>query len=349
MRDVRIVLIGLGNLGRRFCEVLLVKDELLRRRYELALRVVGAADSRGAAYDPAGLDLNEVVRLKSAGSTVADYPRRGRRDWDSPTLVANADADILLEASPVNLEQGAEPGLTCVRTALERGMHVATPNKGPLVVAFDELHDLAAAHGVQLRFDGTVAGGLPAINVGARDLRGAVIERLEGVLNLTTGYVMDLLADGASWNEARSRAREAGVLEGDGRWDLEGWDAAAKLLILANAVLGQHLRLADVPRVGVFDVDVAELRAAQERGERYRLLARADLQSKDTYAFSITPTALSATHPLGRLGSKQLGIVYTTDIYGTLTLVIDEPTPVPSAATMLRDLLDIYSVRPAEN
>lgn len=344
MRQIRIVLIGLGNLGRRFCEILLAKDVRLRQRYDLALRVVGAADSRGVAYDPAGLDLNKIVRLKTTGGTVADYPGAGRRDWDSPTLVAHAEADILLETSPVNLEQGAEPGLTCVRTALQRGMHVATPNKGPLVVAFDELHALAAEHGVQLRFDGTVAGGLPAINLGARDLRGATIERLETVPNLTTGYVMDLLAAGATWDAARNRACEEGVLEGDGRWDLEGWDAAAKLVILANAVLGEHVRMADVPRASVLDVDIDELRSARARGERYRLLARADRRSDGTYALSVTPTALSTDHPLGRLGCKQLGIVYTTDIYGTLTAIIDEPTPVPSAATMLRDLLDIYNV-----
>jgi homoserine dehydrogenase len=344
VQEVRIVLIGLGNLGRRFCEILLAKDDLLRQRYDLALRVVGAADSRGIAYDPAGLDLNEIVRLKTTGGTVADYIDGGRRDWDSPTLVANADADILLEASPVNLDQGAEPGLTCARTALERGMHVATPNKGPLVVAFDELHALAAEHGVQLRFDGTVAGGLPAINLGARDLRGAIIERMEAVPNLTTGYVMDLLADGATWDEARTKARDAGVLEGDGRWDLEGWDAAAKLVILANAVLGEHVRIADVPRASVLDVDVDELRAARERGKRCRLLAQAERRSDGSYALSVTPTALPADHPLGRLGSKQLGVVYVTDIYGTLTAIVDEPTPVPSAATMLRDLLDIFHV-----
>jgi homoserine dehydrogenase len=167
---------------------------------------------------------------------------------------------------------------------------------------------------------------------------------MEAVPNLTTGYVMDLLAEGATWDEARTKACDAGVLEGDGRWDLEGWDAAAKLVILANAVLGEHVRIADVPRASVLDVDVDELRAARERGKRCRLLAQAERRSDGSYALSVTPTALPADHPLGRLGSKQLGVVYVTDIYGTLTAIVDEPTPVPSAATMLRDLLDIFHV-----
>jgi len=344
MHTVCFLLVGLGNLGRRFCQVLLEKDTLLRQRYGLHLRLVGAADSQGAAYDLAlGLDLEKVVDLKQAGGTVADYPSAGRRGWQAPELVATAEADLLLEASPVNLKQGAEPGLTCVRTALRRGMHVVTPNKGPLVVAYRELDDLAAAQGVQLRFDGTVAGGLPALYLGQRDLRGAIIHQLEAVPNLSTGYVMDLLADGLSWDEALDRARQTGALEGDGSWDLEGWDAAAKLVILANAVLEYPARLEEVALTGITTLGVDALRSARERGARYRLLARAERDSDGAYTLSVAPVPLPSDHPLGRLGCKQMGIVFSTDIYGTITAIIDEPDPTPSAATMLRDVLDIYA------
>lgn len=344
MHTVRFLLIGLGNLGRRFCKVLLEKDTLLRHRYGMDLRLVGAADSRGAAYDPVmGLDPGKVVGLKRAGGTVADYPDVGRRGWQATELVLMAKADLLLEASPVNLKQGAEPGLTCIRTALRRGMHVVTPNKGPLVVAYQELHELAAAQGVQLRFDGTVAGGLPALYIGQRDMRGAVIHRLEAVPNLSTGYFIDLLTDGLSWEEALARARQTGALEGDGSWDLEGWDAAAKLVILANAVLEVPARLEEVALTGVIDLSVDALRSARERGARYRLLARAERDSEGAYALSVAPVPLPLDHPLGHLGRKQMGVVFSTDIYGTITAIIDEPDPTPSAATMLRDVLDIYA------
>jgi homoserine dehydrogenase len=343
MQTVRFLLVGLGNLGRRFCQVLLEKNPLLRRRYGLDLRLVGAADSRGAAYDPLmGLDLAQVVRLKQAGGTVADYPDVGRPEWPAPALVAIAEADVLLEASPVNLKQGAEPGLSCIRTALRRGMHVVTPNKGPLVVAYRELHDLAAAQGVQLRFDGTVAGGLPALYLGQRDMRGAVIHWLEAVPNLVTGYIMDLLADGLPWEDTLDRARQTGALEGDGSWDLEGWDAAAKLVILANAVLEYPARMEDIALTGITTLSADALRSARERGERYRLLARAERDSAGAYHLSVAPVPLSPDHPLGHLGRKQMGVVFSTDIYGTIIAIIDEPDPIPSAATMLRDVLDIY-------
>jgi homoserine dehydrogenase len=226
---------------------------------------------------------------------------------------------------------------------MEKGMNVSTPNKGPLVVAFDELHALAEARNVALRYDGTVAGGLPALYTGVRDFRGADVLGIEAIPNLSTGFVMDLLAEGMSWAEASAHAYDAGVLEGDGSWDLDGWDAAAKLLILARAVLNYPAVLDDVARTGVRQLQPEQLVAAREAGQRYRLLAKADRRPDGGYDLTVAPTPMPVTHPLGRMGQKQMGVVYETDIYGTVTMIIDEPTPVPSAATMLRDLIDIYA------
>ncbi len=221
-------------------------------------------------------------------------------------------------------------------------MHVVTPNKGPLVLAFEELHARAARAGVQLRYDGSVAGGLPALYIGQRDLRAAVIERLEAVPNLVTGLILDLLAEGVPWDEALATAWEEGVLEGDGRWDLDGWDAAAKLVILANAVLRWPARLEDVAITGITAVGRDQLLDARARGCTLRLLALAQRLPGGGYRLSVSPQALSPDHPLGRLGQKGMGVVYWTDIYGTITALIEEPDPLPSAATMLRDLLDIF-------
>jgi homoserine dehydrogenase len=343
VREIPFVLIGVGNLGRRFCEIARDKAPLLRDEFELALRLVAVGDSQGGACDAeTGIDLDSVVAIKRGGGTVGDLPVIGRKPWPALDLVARADAEILLEASPVNLALGAQPGLACIRTALERGMHVVTPNKGPLVLAYDELIQLAARRGVELRYDGTVAGGLPAVNLGQRDLRGGVISRLEAVPNLSTGFVMDLVGRGASWNEAIALAARDGTLEGDGTWDLDGWDAAAKLVILSNAVLGIRTHMSDVRFEGIRSLDAATLREAHQAGKRYRLLARAIRTSSGCYDLSVSPVCLTVEHPLGRLSSKQMGVVYYTDIYGTIVALVEEQTPIPSAATMLRDLLDIY-------
>jgi homoserine dehydrogenase len=339
---IRILVVGLGNLGRRFCDLLVEKGPYVEGRYGLHLLLVGAADSRGVAYNPDGLDPARISTIKQAGGSVADLPGVGR-PGQAVELVTQAEADLLCEASPVNLQQGAEPGLTHVRVALERGMHVVTPNKGPMVLAYQELHDLAARQGVQLRFDGTVAGGLPALYIGQRDLRGAVIQRIEAVPNLVTGYVMQLLADGLAWEEALERARAEGVLEADPAFDLDGWDAAAKLVILVNAVMGIPARLEDVDRTGITGVDGADVRAVQQEGGTYKLLATAERRADGHVSLQVAPTALPAGHLLANLGRKQMGVVYYTDIYDTLMAAIEESTPLPSAATMLRDLLDIFT------
>ncbi len=338
---VRILLVGLGNLGRRFCDILSEKGPHLEARYGLRLLLVGAADSRGTAYDPRGLDPARISAIKQAGGTVADLPNAGRPE-QAAELIARAEADLLCEASPVNLRQGAEPGLTHVRTALERGMHVVTTNKGPLVLAYQELHALAARQGVQLRFDGTVAGGLPALYIGQRDLRGAVIQRIEAVPNLVTGYILELLADGLAWEEALERARAEGVLEADPSFDLDGWDAAAKLVILVNAVMDVPARLDDVDRTGITGLRGEDVLAARQEGQVYKLVATADRRADGGVNLRVAPIPLPADHFLAHLGRKQIGVVYHTDIYGTLMAAIDEPTPLPSAATMLRDIMDIY-------
>jgi homoserine dehydrogenase len=342
VQDVRILLVGLGNLGRRFCDILVEKGPQLETDYGLRLLLVGAADSRGSTYDTRGLDPAQVSAMKQAGGTVADYPGVGSSRESAAELIARREADVLCEASPVNLSQGGEPGLTHIRTALHRGMHVATPNKGPLVVAYGELHELARQNGVQLRFDGAVAGGLPALNLGQRDLRGASIHRIEAVPNLVTGFILELLGDGLPWEAAIERAREEGALEADPSFDLDGWDAAAKLVILVNAVMGFPAKIEDVDRTGITGVGMGDIREARGAGRVYKLLATAERKSPGLVEMRVAPTLMPTHHFLASLGRKQMGVVYYTDIYGTIMAAIDEPTPVPSAATMLRDVLDIY-------
>jgi len=335
------MLIGAGNLGRRFAGLLADKHGELVGRYGLDLRIVGVADSRGCAVDSGGLDGAVIEAIKVTGRSVAELPNVGRPWMTGRQLIETIEAEALCEASPVHLDAGGEPGLSHVRLALERGLHISTPNKGPIVLAYRELSALAEREGVQLRFDGTVAGGLPAIALGARDLRGATIQRIDAVPNLTTGFVLDRLAIGATWDQAIEEAKAAGALEGDGCWDLDGWDAAAKLAILAIVVLDQDTDLREIPRTGIRGIDLGWLRETS-RDSRVRLVASAERRNDGGYDLRAAPVALSPDHPLGRLGEKQMGITFETDLFGTVTSIIDEPTPLPSAATMLRDLLDIY-------
>jgi homoserine dehydrogenase len=282
------------------------------------------------------------VDLKLGGQGVAGYPRWGRVGLSALEMVQTTAADLLLEASPANLEDG-QPGLGCIETALSRGMHVVVANKAPLVLAFARLLTLAREHSVKLRFDATVAGGLPAVNLGQRDLGFAAIYRLEGILNLTTNYILTCMADdGLGYDEALSQAQAAGHAETDPGLDVEGWDAANKLVILAHSVLGYPATLDEVVVEGITHITPEKLKAAAAQGKRIKLVATAEREG-DGYRLGVRPTSLDPDHPLAQLGSKQMGVVYYTDICGIISAAIVEETPVPTAAAMLRDVVDIYS------
>jgi homoserine dehydrogenase len=338
----RLLLIGAGNVGRRFLELLARKRERLENRFGLTFSLVGVADSIGAATAPNGLNLERVIALKNGGRSVADYPGQGRLDTKALEMVQLNPADLLVDASPANLEDG-QPGLDCIEAALSKGMHVVTANKAPLVLAYPRLKKLADERCVHLRFDATVAGGLPAVNLGRRDLSIAEIHRLEGVLNLTTNYILTRMAqDGLGYDQALALAQEAGHAEADPILDVEGWDAASKLVILAQGVLRHSATLNDVAIEGITNVTAQTLQRAAAQGKRIKLLAIAE-RDGDGYRLSVRPTRLEATHPMARLGPKQMGIVYHTDICGVVSAAIVEETPIPTASAVLRDIVDIYS------
>jgi homoserine dehydrogenase len=338
---VRCLLVGLGHVGRTFLELALRKGAVLRERYGLALSLTGVADRSGAAVDPKGLDLQEVLARKQAGQGAGTYPGGGQPGRSALEMVRAAAADLLLEASPANLVDG-QPGLGCLEAALERGMHAVTANKAPLVLAYPRLLALARERGVGLRFDATVAGGLPAVNLGQRDLVAADIERLEGVLNLTAHSILVRMAEeGLSYDQALAQAQAAGHAESDPSLDVEGWDAANKLLILAQSVLGYPARREEVAVEGITAITAGMLAEAARQGRRVRLVARAE-RAGAGYRLAVGPAWLEADHPLARLGAEQMGIVYHTDIYGQIVASIVEQTPLPTAAAMLRDLVALY-------
>jgi homoserine dehydrogenase len=334
-----LLLVGAGNVGRRFLELLLQKRTTLRERLGLSFSLVGVADRSGVAILPSGLDPGEVVRLKTAGLGVADYAGAGRPGVTAQEMAETTPADVLLEAAPANLQDG-QPGLGCIETALRRDMHVVTADKAPLVLAFPRLLDLSREHGGQLRFSATVGGGLPAIDIGRRDLIAAEVNRLEGVLNLTANYILTRMAAGLTFSEALAQAQAAGHAESDPRLDVEGWDSASKLVILAHSVLRYPATLSEVEREGMTHITGEDLRRAIAAGKRIKLVASAE-KDGDRYRLRVGPLELPADHPLAVLGGEQMGIVYYTDINGVLSAAIVEETPVPTAAAMLRDLVEI--------
>jgi len=339
--QVRFMLLGVGNIGRNLLHVLVQRRSRVEDDYGLRFVLVGACDSSGAAIDPAGLDIARVRDLKLARQSVCTYPRVGHPGMTPLEMLESAHADLLVDASPTNLEDG-EPGLSCMRSALKLRRHVVTANKGPLVLAFGELTALAREAGVRLLYSGTVAGGLPTVNIGVRDLAGSGILRVEGILNGTTNYILTRMAEEQiPYQAALAGAQEAGIAEADPSLDVDGWDAANKLVIIANSVLRRPTSLSDVTVEGIREITIEDLRRAREAGKVIKLLALAESKGDD-YILSVTPTALPKEHPLARTGMWNMGVVYHTDFMGVISAVIEAKGPVPTSAAVLRDMINVY-------
>lgn len=334
-------LVGLGNVNRNFLRILEMKGERLATQYGLAFRVVAIADSSGVAVNPAGFDPATTRQAKEAGTSVRDMA--GFQPGVTPAeLAATLTCDLVLEASPVNLEHG-EPGLTVTRSALQRGIPVVLANKAPLVLAFAELNDLAQSTGAGLAYSATVCGALPVINVGRRDLIAADILQLRGIFNSTSNFVLSEMAAGRDYAAALAEAQRRGLAETDPSLDVEGWDTANKLIIIANSFLGIRATLADVTVQGITHLTTDDLQAAAQRGEVIKLVATAEAQAAGGYHLRVEPTALPATEFLASCDGWEMGIEIRSDLYGLMYHKIWEREPLPTAAAMLRDAVNLFA------
>lgn len=353
----RIALAGLGNVGSSVLAILQREEHFLLKRYGVRFCVTGVAELGGCAIDRDGLDPGLLLEALSAGRPVAGLPGVGRDGMESIELLEQAQPDIFLEATPVNLDQG-QPGLDSVRVALQKGIHAVLANKGPVALAYQELaalSDLGNGWGTacdatftlpennlppRLRFSACVAGALPTINLGWRDLAGCRIQRLEAVFNGTTQYILRAMEEGQNYTAALSDAQQRGIAETDPKLDVDGWDAAAKLVITANAVLGQPCRLADIHIQGIRELDNETVQQAVADDKRIVLMCLAELVD-GSYRLSVQPAPLPMDHPLARLTPDEMGVVFYTQDVERLSVTTSEPGAESASSAMIRDMLEI--------
>ena len=182
---------------------------------------------------------------------------------------------------------------------------------------------------------------MPTVNIGMRDLAGSAVTRVEGIFNGTTNYILTrMLDERISYEEAVRGAQQAGIAEADPTLDVDGWDAANKLVIIANSVLKRSTKLDDLSVEGIRGVTLQDMLEAKANGQVIKLIALAELKGND-YCLSVKPTSLPADHPLARTGMWDMGVVYYTDYMGIISAVIEEKGPVPTSAAVLRDMINV--------
>ncbi len=286
---LRVAVLGAGTVGRE------VVCALLERAAELR-----PAD--GAALVLTGIAVRDVARAVERGlpaELLTDAPAH---------LVADDEADVIVE-----LMGGDEPAHTLIAAALSMGKSVVTANKHVIAHHGPELEASARRNGAALRFEAAVGGGIPVLGPLASDLAGNRIDRVRGIVNGTTNYILTAMTDDEApqdYASALAEAQRLGYAEADPSGDVEGHDAVNKLVILARLAFDRWLEPATIPTrpasvggsagPGITTVSLADEREARAEGRIVRLLATAAREGADGVRASVLPTALPLDSPLGR-------------------------------------------------
>ncbi|HWZ43482.1 MAG TPA: homoserine dehydrogenase [Candidatus Saccharimonadales bacterium] len=243
-------------------------------------------------------------RFEITGIAVRDVDRPERlplrhllsRD---PWSVVNGDADVVIE-----LIGGHDPAYDLIAGALRRGKHVVTANKLVLSQEGEELLGLVSQHHGSLHYAAAVGGAVPMLEAVRSLRRIGRIESLQGVLNGTCNFVLDELAQGRAFPEAVERAQTLGFAEADPTLDLDGTDTAHKLTLLARAACGAELKIENVDRQGILELDSERVYSLAASGKAVRLVASL-ADGPAGWQARVAPQVVDGSHPFARLRGEQ--------------------------------------------
>ncbi len=345
--NMRIALLGCGNVGTRLIALLATKDEALRRQQNLAITISGAYTRRAGGWvAPTGLAPALVAASGWPGAAPGERMPEGAQPFegDGVTFAATAPADLLVEITTLNPADG-QPALDHARAALRAGKHVATANKGPIAHGLRELRALAAERGLGLRFESTVMDGTPIINMMEFSLPVTEVVSFRGLLNSTSNYVLSLMGDGMSLEDAVREAQRAGVAEADPSNDLDGWDASVKATVLANALMDADLRPQDVRRIGLGAEAMRAANAARKSGETLKQVVEGRREGGAVVA-EVRLLALPPPATLAHLTGMETAVRLVTATMQELTLSEGEGDPTQTAMGVLSDIVTIARTYP---
>lgn len=322
-------------VGQSFVKILLSKSAELYSTFGLNPKVVGCVDSNGVAVSADGLDLGRLLEAKRMKKSVSAYHGDKNVRFNTNDFIENTEAEVMIEVTPTNLENG-EPGISHIVSAMKTKKHVITVNKGPLALAFSSLLELSSYNNVKLAFSGTVGGGTPILEFAKKCLRGDRILSFRGILNGTTNYILSKMEEeGLTFQEALLDAKQKGYAEATPKLDIEGYDAAAKLAILANWIMSRKVNIADVSRRGISEVGLEAIRNAQKNGRAIRLIACCDINE-----LKVMPLEIQRNDPICVTGTLN-AVTFSSEYSGDKTIVGKGAGGLETASAILRDLIEI--------
>jgi homoserine dehydrogenase len=316
MADVRVGILGCGNVGSALVRLLADNEELIARRVGVRLRVARVAVR----------DLGKPRDTHLPATVLTD---------DAESVVSDPSIDVVVETIG-----GVEPARSLVLGALKSGKPVVTANKELLADYGEELFEAAETARVDLLFEASVAGGIPLMRPLRESLAGERIQRVMGIVNGTTNYILTRMSEeGSSFADALAEAQQLGYAEPDPTADIEGFDAAAKTAIIAAIAFGAQVVASDVYREGITKVSADDIAAAQELGYVVKLLGVAE-EVEGRIGVRVHPAMVPVDHPLASVRGSYNAVFIEGEAVGQLMLLGRGAGGGPTASALLGDLID---------
>jgi homoserine dehydrogenase len=343
--EFSLVLIGFGNVARRFIRLLGETAD----RLDFTWKVVAISTRhRGSVVDADGVDTHRALQLAESAQSLDRLERAPsqRSGIDVIRQAADRCSDdaaegrlVCIETTVLDIERG-EPAVSHVRAALEAQAHVVTANKGPAAFAFHELEAVQQSVDRRFLFEGAVMDGVPVFNLVRDTLPAVTITGFRGVINTTCNFILSELERGQEFEQALTTMQRQGIAEADPTLDVDGWDAAAKTAALVNVVMGGAITPHHVERTGIRNITGTDVRDALTRNQRVRLVASASRLGGKLRA-RVDPEWLGWEDPLAHVTDLQNALYLHTDLLGEIGIVQRSGNLTQTAYALLTDLSSI--------
>lgn len=340
---LKIAMLGFGNAGQAFAKILLDKHEEILNRYDCDVQVVAiATKSKGSLVNENGIDLEnaclDIEEKLHFNEEKGDYSK-----LNSIEIAKLVEYDVLVELTPLQILTG-QPAIEHITTALNRKKHVITANKGPIAWAYETLKELAKKQGVLFYYETTVMDGTPIFNLVDETLQFCKVTEINGILNTTTNFVLEELANGKPYDAIIKEGKDRGFVEADPSMDIEGWDAAAKTAALLNVLMQANITPSDINRKGIEDITYEQIKEAKSRGNIIKLLCHGSIKNGQVVG-TVEPKEIKIDTLLSSITGTSSVVSITTDLMGTISIVEHDPEIEQTGYGVFSDLVRILKNR----
>lgn len=340
-KNIKFCMVGFGNVGVRFAELLLEKEASLLEDPGCIVQLTGVCTrSKGTLIDHGGIDIRGLLDMNREMGRF-DPERSDFQNCDASEMIMRSGADLMVELSTISIEDG-QPATGYIEQALNAGMHVITANKGPEAWHFRKLSGLAAKVDRQFLYETIVMDGTPVFNLVKETLHANEILGIRGILNGTTNFILEQLEKGITYEESVKEAQRIKLAEADPSMDVDGWDGAAKICALANILMDAGLNPGMVKVRSIAGITAEDIEKARKDNCKIKYLCTAERnKASGQVELAVKPGFVRLDDPFASVNGTSAAITLYTDLAGEISIIQTNPGILQTAYGIYSDLITL--------